>query len=83
MVKGEYETEAWADGTRVCLRVPQVGFSRVLWVDLYEGPKVDDGNFASVEVEIATTTAMRAAAKLAKRWRSMTFDAARAEYEAL
>lgn len=74
---------AWNDGTRVYLSEPVEGASRTLWVDMYDGPDVTPDNIDDPEVVGIVVAARQIAARTAAHWRSMSYEQARAEYDAL
>lgn len=80
-VKGQSLADAWAADGIVYLR-DQRGAGCV-HVDLYAGPEVTEDNWNDPEVHKATWAARVNAGKLAKRWRGLSYEEARAEFDAL
>lgn len=84
--KGTMEADgadAWSDHTVVHLREPMRGASLVLWIDVYDGPEITPSNYYEDEIELAVTLAKLSAGRIAKRWRGLTYEQARAEFDAM
>ena len=74
---------AYADGGRVFLTIPRRGCHEAQWVDLYTGPEPAPENIDSDAVQGALLSAKGRASQLAERWRGMSFEQAKAEFDAL